>query len=311
MRVLISITLLLIGNLVSAQSMSEQPEWRITVKVMDENGRPIMGANVGIGSYSNSIPIGIKGLSDNDGIFALSAHAAGIVSCGAEKAGYYQSTGVKKEFRDQVNGEWQPWNPVLELKLRPIGNPIAMYARQVETKLQKEDEPLGFDLMVGDWAAPYGRGRISDMLFTLHREVSGDKEYSAELKLTFPNKEDGIAVAPPESWAGSAFTTSRTAIETGYEPFRSWNYNSATRPVPSFGFFFRVRTILDENGRIKSALYGKIRGDLRFYVGTKAPHAGMGFDYYLNPTPNDRNLEFDPTKNLFSNLPFDQQIREP
>src|SRR6185437_3427404 len=146
MKSLFPIVLLLIANVVSAQSTSGQPKWKVTVKVMDEDGNPKTGANVGIGSYSNSVPIGMNGLSDDNGMFTLSANGAGVVSCGAEKPGYYRSTGVKKEFRDQIDGKWQPWNPVLELKLRPIGNPIAMYARRIETKLQSEDEALGFDL---------------------------------------------------------------------------------------------------------------------------------------------------------------------
>jgi hypothetical protein len=80
------------------------------------------------------------------------------------------------------------------------------------------------------------------------------------------------------------------------------HYSTTERSESVFGYFIRVRTVLGENGNVKSALYGKIRGDFRFYAGTKAPQAGMGFDYYLNPTPNDRNLEFDPKRNLMTNL---------
>jgi hypothetical protein len=62
---------------------------------------------------------------------------------------------------------------------------------------------------------------------------------------------------------------------------------------------------------VESALYGKIQGDMRFLVGTKAPRAGIGFTYYLNPTPNDRNVEFDPSQNLLGGLPFDAQVKLP
>jgi hypothetical protein len=55
-------------------------------------------------------------------------------------------------------------------------------------------------------------------------------------------------------------------------------------------YFFRVRTMLDDKGNVKSALYGKIYGDF------------MQFSYYLNPTPNSRNVEFDPKQNLMKNL---------
>ena len=36
------------------------------------------------------------------------------------------------------------------------------------------------------------------------------------------------------------------------------------------------------------------------------------FTYYLNPTPNDRNLEFDPTRNLMTNFgKGEESPREP
>jgi hypothetical protein len=51
---------------------------------------------------------------------------------------------------------------------------------------------------------------------------------------------------------------------------------------------FRVRTVLDQDGRVVSARYRKI------YPGSDFRHA-----YYLNPVDRSRNLEFDPGKNLF------------
>jgi hypothetical protein len=60
-----------------------------------------------------------------------------------------------------------------------------------------------------------------------------------------------------------------------------------------------VRTVLDEQGNVKSALYGKIYGDF------------MHFSYYLNPTPNSRNVEFDPKRNLSKNLSNMEGVSEP
>jgi hypothetical protein len=71
-------------------------------------------------------------------------------------------------------------------------------------------------------------------------------------------------------------------------------------------YFFRVRTVLDEQGRIKSALYGKISGDIKFGV-----NRVIRFNYYLNPTSLDRNLEFDPKRNLFTRLRSLEEINEP
>jgi hypothetical protein len=58
---------------------------------------------------------------------------------------------------------------------------------------------------------------------------------------------------------------------------------------------FRVRTEMDQQGRIVNAQYGKIYGPFKFAQG---PKKLVDFTYYFNPTPNDRNLEFDGEHNL-------------
>jgi len=35
------------------------------------------------------------------------------------------------------------------------------------------------------------------------------------------------------------------------------------------------------------------------------------FKYFLNPTPNDRNVEFDPKQNLFKNLSSLEEVSDP
>ncbi|MGH7991175.1 MAG: hypothetical protein ACREDS_13420 [Limisphaerales bacterium] len=71
-----------------------------------------------------------------------------------------------------------------------------------------------------------------------------------------------------------------------------------------------MRTVLDENGRVKSAFYGKIYGDFTLDpINSKTTL--ILFTYYLNPTPNDRNVESDPSRNLFGNLPAMQRVKDP
>jgi len=57
------------------------------------------------------------------------------------------------------------------------------------------------------------------------------------------------------------------------------------------------RTKKNDKGEIVSALYGKIYNPIDFKVFTNGMN--VQFAYYLNPTPNDRNTEFDPNQNLF------------
>ena len=296
-------------NFVCAQSLILH-EWKVTVKVVDETGQPIADAKTGVGYFSKSQPASIDGLTDTNGLFKASHFAySGLLGFSAEKTGYY----ITRLPSYDLGFTYDPakWNLSETIVLKKIGKPIPMYARKKEMKLQIEDQPIGFDLVAGDWVTPNGIGKNADMFFTVHRKIINEREYDCTLSVTFPNKGNGIVAAPSEADAGSEFKTARTAAKNGYEPELDLHYSNTNQPKSVFGYFIRVQTKLDENGNVKSALYGKIRGGFRFYAGTKAPRAGMGFDYYLNPTPNDRNLEFDPKKNLSQNLKLLEGVNEP
>jgi hypothetical protein len=47
-----------------------------------------------------------------------------------------------------------------------------------------------------------------------------------------------------------------------------------------------------------------------YAIGT-ANHPKVLFTYYLNPTPNDRNMEFDPKQNLFKDLKPMEEVKDP
>jgi hypothetical protein len=68
---------------------------------------------------------------------------------------------------------------------------------------------------------------------------------------------------------------------------------------PNRNYVFRVRTVLDKQGNIVSTHYGKIYGDF------------MQFSYYLNPSPNSRNIEFDPKHNLIGGLQPLEEVSQP
>ena len=72
-------------------------------------------------------------------------------------------------------------------------------------------------------------------------------------------------------------------------------------------YFFRVRTV-EQNGIVTSALYGKINSGLCI-TPQHAKNCYVGLYYYLNPTPNDRNIEYGST--LFKNLEFLETPRAP
>jgi hypothetical protein len=317
----------LIGGCAFAQPEITGAKWNVTVKVTDENGQPVPGAQVSIGYHAKRKfgqseaeyrlnPAQLEGQTDTNGIFSAShTDTSWTIRIGVQKAGYYSSDISHQLYMPGQVGEQAveaSRNAALTLVLKRIGDPIPMYAVQAHAILQQEDKPMGFDLEAGDWVTPYGKGFHTDMIFTLlHRQIINQREYDCTLTVTFPDKGDGVAVAPSETITGSEFKTSRTAAENGYQPELDLHYSNTNQPPSVFGYFIRVRTELNPDGTIKSALYGKIAGNFRFYAGTIKPTSGMGFTYYLNPTPNDRNLEFNPKTNLIRDLKFDEQVKTP
>jgi hypothetical protein len=165
--------------------------------------------------------------------------------------------------------------------------------------------------LAGDWVAPNGTGQVSDLFFEVRRKIVSAREFSADLKISFPNKEDGILPISAIPETGSKLSLPRMAPEKDYFFERTWHFTNRERPETVQGYFFRTRTISDSNGNVKSALYGKIVGDFKLYAGTRSPQSGLGFTYYVNPNANSRNLEFDPTKNLIPNLKPSEQVKSP
>lgn len=109
----------------------------------------------------------------------------------------------------------------------------------------------------------------------------------------------------------------REAPKSGYEPKLDMKIARAaegaaieTGAREDQNYFFRVRTVLDSNGKVVRALYGKIHGNIECDP-LNSERGLLRFTYYLNPTSLDRNLEFDPKRNLFPVRLSGTNITEP
>lgn len=296
----------------SCSNAIESPEAKITLKVVNEDGMPIEGVNVGATfEVSRGATSGIKynterGITDKDGIYTASGKTMFNVAYGAEKQGYYKNNG---EYRLNLseNGRWQPWNPEFTLVLRKIGNPVPMYACQLRTlTLPEMNKRIGFDLIEYDWVSPYGNGKHADLIFRIDGKYNNEYDYNNTLTLTFANKFDGIQLVTEDRRLGSQFKLPRNAPETGYKNklIRSESrvpgqpYKSDSKEDNNY--IFRIRSE-EKNGKLIRAMYGKIQGDINFGVDRITHKASITFTPYLNPDYT-RNLEFDPDKNLYNDL---------
>jgi hypothetical protein len=173
-------------------------------------------------------------------------------------------------------------------------------------KLPEYKKKIGYDLMIGDWVGPYGKGLATDIVFEKDYTNMSSSEYYSKITVTFPKTGDGIQVYTiPDSEKGSGLRSPHEAPIDGYQPELTRETSALSgRPTkteydPNRIYLFRVRTAIDDRGNIVSAHYGKIYGDF------------MQFAYYLDPTPNNRNIEFDPKQNLIHSLQSFEQVSAP
>jgi hypothetical protein len=292
---------------------------KYSLRIVDDDGVAVSNALVKV-SFAMEDSQWITGLSDTNGIFSASGKSRGEMLYCVHKDGYYQ-TKQRITFgrHDGVvvrDGKWQPWNPQIAVVLRRILNPIPMYVKAVETHIPSGADSIGYDLVVGDWVDPHGIGKINDFIFRiLTRRVKSWSDFDGSLSVTFDAARDGVSLRHDAGDGGSDFAWDYRAPEGEYN--RSLQIDIGY--VPSKGLYksnesaacyFRVRSETNEYGEIKSAYYGKMPSPIQFDV-RDTDTGWIKFTYYLNPTPNDRNMEFDPKQNLFKNLGSLEQVNKP
>lgn len=183
---------------------------------------------------------------------------------------------------------------------------------------------VGYDVELMEPVEPVGRGKRTDFIFHSQSKFKGYKDewmkrkaevraargigpmeesqviygnWTHTVTFRFPNKGDGIVLSP-HFWPYAALTVPHKAPDGGYVqeltlteeqdqlPYQP-DLTTFRKPIRNNGLFLRVRTQLDKDGNLISANYAKI-----LYP------AVSGFRIFYNPTPNDRNLEYDLKTNL-------------
>lgn len=299
---------------VKTQAQATQHEWKATLKVTDEIGRPLGGVNTKVYYLSTNA---VVGLTDTNGVFIASHHdGSENLTFEAAKEGYYP---FRLQYHLGRRYSLDKWNKVQSVILKKIGKPIPMYARNARIEIPSGENSLGFDLIAYDWVAPYGKGKQADLIFCPKRRWVSRNDFDASITITFANKGDGLApvsappnqgsklrlaaIAPLDSYISSI---SKTLSNT---PANGWIDNERNGNNGQ-NYYFRIRTVLDGEGNVKSALYGKIYDDFALDpINSKT--VKIFFTYYLNPEANSRNVEFDTEHNLFKNLSPRELVEQP
>lgn len=286
-------------------------------RIVDEQGSPISNANVEmsfVGLIDEKDPwkgqndLNMKGMTDSQGRWSVSGVTMNDPAVSVKKEGFYPS-GKRYTLveQDTTLARWKPYERNETLVLRKIVNPIPMYAWNMGLMKYPAgtNEWLGFDMVLAEWMPPHGKGETEDVRFHVWRSANGyDQTIPAEvLTVRFMGNKNGVCgindkdisnqstfkfpyKAPRDGYSETEFRLERRLVKYEFET----KTNTGTTNC-----FFRARSRVDKDGNIIDGLYGKIKGPLKV-EGGKGIRIYMV--YYLNPTPNDLNIEFDIKQNL-------------
>jgi len=326
----------LLGGVACCQKVPEK-SYEYRVLVVDDGGEPVGNANVWTMRYSwiedsqipAAKPIKVNTLTADKGVASiafLSAQTPGGVA--VSKDGYYGSTApanwiFPEGFWDTpTSHHGKTAKTEIEIILRPVKNAIPMHAYNNAGAMDQIanvpdlDREYGYDIKMSEPLPPLGKGMVADFTFVVSGTHDGNSNYNLKLDVKFSNPKDGVVefVTPQRTAVrepirtGSALVSDYEAPADGYKRniTRSLKRNGIENPGETDvdfrrNFYFRTRTVTDAAGKIVSAHYGKIYGDFQFDAARK----DWGYlstlalvTTYFNPTPNDRNVEFDTGRNL-------------
>ena len=277
-------------NLLSAK------EIHIDLQVADQIGNPVSAAQCIIQfnkAESGKVDV-VTGQTNADGVFKATANTLESLYIEVNKSGHYQA-----RLYDIAGNQDLKQTIQLPFKLNPIGLYVRHHTGNQDEGLRfpKNDQWFEYDLKVGDWIQPHGKGIVADIKMRLHC----DKESLAQtyLELEAIDASAGFYVVD-EIISYSELKLPHQAPENNYSKTlvingADWeNYR---------GIFLRSRVLLNKDGKIISANYAKIQGPI-----IVSRRGTIGLTHYFNGTPNDRNLEFDPSKNL---LKTDNELGSP
>ena len=290
--------------------------------------------DIGWRAWSEPTPIvTADGMTDGRGLVRLTGETnTGHLSCRACKDGaYYRAYASQQYKRKNMLGVWQPDDLVVTLRLQRVERPIPLMVKSVEWRnresglrgLQGTNAVMRFDMVMGDWLPPYGHGERSDLEIASEIRITGkERRYrhstrsmgdvifydlvqtvcpadaSDCLSESHPSPSSGIMIRTGDDSGVGGRAVRLIGKRKRIERTGNWECEYTKDYDPDRCYTFRIRTRRDGEGNLVEAYYGKIYGDFEFEGDDRRGLVGVKFLYYLNPTPLDRDLEWDMRNNL-------------
>ena len=278
-------------------------ETDVTIRVVDDGGRPVADARCGGWLYlerDSEHGRGYAEYTDEKGCARVVGRCSEWFSVVVRKEGYYRTMfEVKYPLEDVdppiVDGKWQPYGGTRTVVLKKIGNPTAM---SVADKSGRRGYPelgkwVGYDLSKHDWVAPDGNGVCSDMKIRFTEQRFSGLDFARTMEVSFEDVPHGGAYlmhADEDSELRTAYAanTNATFLSRFRYEFKHKGRELVQDELKRNQYLvFRTRTEVHPDGSLKSAHYGVIMGNWRFHE-----RYGMSIsEIRFNPVPNDTNLE--------------------
>ncbi len=302
----------------ASSGLAEEKQATVRLKVVDESGIAVPNAQMRIvfRGYQVGESVDVAKKTDDQGALVAQgwpeAEFMSNVDVVSDDSRYYTSR--------LTDGAVNKWNFDFNMIVRKVGTPIPMYAKKIVLKLPELRKEIGFDFQKGDWVKPYGNGEVTDCTFIGTKSFEDRYNFKTTVIVSFPHEKTGMlidAVADKKTFKQSMFKGSRFAPDHGFQ--HAFEFTALKKDGQREGssmattYLFRCRPNIDHNGELKGYHYGKIVKCMSVAGGAAIADAKpeVSFTYYFNPTPNDRNLEFDPDQNLFGKLDWEEAVRDP
>lgn len=318
------ITLLIAFALMSSIYCQEikSKDYSVNVAISDNENHPVCEAKV-TGSNEKIISlepvprrelIPVSIYSDVNGFAFLKLSRLTQVPSGylVEKEGYYKTLiSLDWSGSSAQNHHREIQSNAIIKKMR---NPIAMNVANFISKdicIPKCEVEYLYDLELNEFLPPLGAGVTADIVMTI-KDCSNKDD--VVMVASIKAKEPGcgffhFGVDSRES--GSIFWSDYEAPPVGYFPeftlrFDSKHPEKNMNQDQNNNFYFRVRPKINPITRETTWHYGKIYGPISFWAMKQdwsSDAAIIKLDsVYFNPSAGDRNVEFDPGKNLLKNM---------
>ncbi len=237
--------------------------------------------------------------------------------------GYYIGDGWCHTYTNKnLFGVWQPDNLVATIRLQRVEHPIPLCVKNVRPKVAPEtfdgtNAVLRYDLMLGDWLPPEGKGERADLEIRTKLTINEVLQVGKLRKIVFHTFSNAVRFLGEGNGCRAEMTTPTAGIKLRVAPTDGYGVEikilhgtkkfmdgpnayakKFTDSDSNRCYYFRIRSRFDDKGKLVEAYYGKVYGDFNFHGRWDLGFRGVDFLYYLNPKSLDRNLEWDMKTNL-------------